>query len=99
MVTSNETPEYKVGLRQSCRPSDRQDEPEVGISWEVTRFTGQKEGTWQNSEVLFVSPKVFVSEDEAKRDAVQPLESLLCCDNSPLRVAFRTAIDWMVDES
>ena len=53
----------------------------------------------QDSEVLFVSPDVFDSEDDAKRAAVQTLESLQCCDTSPLRIAFRTAIDWMVNES
>lgn len=99
MMSAGQTPEYKVGLRQSCRLSHHQDEPEVGIAWEVTRFIGQQEGASRDTDVLFISPSVFDDKDDAKRDAVRTLESLLCCDDSPLGIAFQTAIDWMVDES
>ena len=99
MMSAEQTPEYKVGLRTSCRLVQGQHEPKIGTAWEVTRFLGKREGRWQDSEVLFVSPDVFDSEDDAKRDAVQTLGSLQCCETSPLRIAFRTAIDWMVDES
>ena len=98
-MSANQTPEYKVGLRASGRLVQGQHEPKIGTSWEVRQSVGEQEGSWQQSKILFVSPDVFDSEDDAKRDAVQTLESLQCCETSPLRIAFRTAIDWMVDES
>ena len=99
LMSADQTPEYRVGLRTSSRLVQGQHEPKIGTAWEVTRFIGKQEGRWQDSEVLFVSPDVFDSEDDAKRDAIQTLESLQCCDTSPMRIAFRTAIDWMVEES
>ena len=97
-MDAEQTPEYRVQLRTSSRLVPRQYEPKVGIAWEITRFIGQQEGEWPKSETLFVSSDVFDDEDGAKHDAVRTLKSLLCCDESPLRIAFRTAIDWMVDE-
>ena len=99
MMSPAQTLEYRVGLRTSCRLVQGQHEPKIGTSWEVIRFIGKQERHWQDSEVLFVSPEVFDSEDDAKRDAVQTLEFLLGCETSPIRIAFQTAIDWMVDES
>ena len=98
-MSADQTPEYTVGLRASSRLVQGQHEPKIGTAWEVIRFIGKQDGRWQDSEVLFVSPDVFDSEDDAKRDAVQTLESLLCCETSPMRIAFQTTIDWMVDES
>ena len=97
-MNAEQTPGYHVQLRTSCRLVPGQYEPKVGTAWEVTRFIGQREGEWLRSESLLVSPDVFDDEDDAKRDAVRTLESMFCCDDSPLRIAFRTAIDWMVDE-
>ena len=37
--------------------------------------------------------------DDAKRDAVRTLESFGCCEDSPFRKAFRTVVEWMVDEA
>ena len=98
MAYVEQTPKYSIQLRQSSRPAQRQHEPKIGIAWEITRFIGQQEGKWQDSETLFVSPDVFDNEEDAKRNAVQTLDSLFCCGDSPLRIAFRTAIDWIVDE-
>ena len=99
MAGIGQTPKYSVQLRQSCRPAQGQQEPMVGIAWEVIRLIGQREGEWQDSETLFASPDVFDDEDDAKRNAVETLGSLLCCEDSPLRTAFRTAIDWIVEEN
>ena len=98
MADIEQTPTYAVQLRTSCRPAKGQHEPKFGIAWEITRFIGQQGDKWQDSETLFVSPDVFENEEDAKRDAVQTLKPLLCCADSPLRIAFRTAIDWIVDE-
>ena len=93
-----EYPQYMVQLRTSCRPGRGQNEPKFGTAWEICRFTSRNEGNWPDIETLFVSPDVFDEEDDAKRDAVRTLDSLLCCEDSPLRIAFRTAIDWMTGE-
>ena len=99
MVNSEGTPEYRVGLRMSCRIDRETNQPKYGLAWEILRFIGRQEGSWKDSEVILTSPDVFDCEDDAKRDAVRTLKSLPCCDASPLRIAFRTTIGWMVDES
>ena len=72
--------------------------PSLGTAWEVYRFIGQRDGKWPDYETLFTSPDVFEDEEDAKRDAVQKLKPLICCHESPFRMASRTAIDWIVDE-
>ena len=96
MAEIEQPPEYMVQLRTSCRLVDNQ--PKFGTTWAVDRFIGQRDGNWQDYETLFTSPDVFEDEEDAKRDAVQKLKPLICCKESPLRIAFRTAIDWIVDE-
>ena len=91
MSDIQQTPEYMVQLRTCCRLVDG--EAKFGTAWELTRFNGQ--GAW---ETLFTSPDVFEDEEDAKRNAVQKLEPLICCDKSPLRMAFRDAIDRITDE-
>ena len=97
MADMEQVPEYKVQLRTSCRLVDGQ--PKFGTCWELSRFKGRQEGKWTDFEILFASPEVFEDQEDAKRDAVQKLEPLICCADSPLRIAFRTAIDWIVDEN
>ena len=96
-MSIEQLPEYLVQLRTSCRLVDGQ--PKFGTCWELTHFTRQQEGKWTDSETLFASAAVFEDQEDAKRDAVQKLEPLICCADSPLRIAFRTAIDWIVDEN
>ena len=97
MADMEQVPEYKVQLRTSCRLVDGQSK--FGTCWELSRFKGRQEGKWTDFEILFASPEVFEDQEDAKRDAVQKLEPLICCADSPLRIAFRTAIDWIVDEN
>ena len=85
-------PAYQVQLQTSCRLVGGR--PKFGISWVVMRRIGDRA-----MDILLASPDVFDDEDDAKRDAVQKLEPLVCCRDSPLSMAFRTTIDWMVDES
>ena len=99
MMSAHQTPEYRVGLRTSCRLVQGQHEPKIGTAWEVIRFIGKQEGRWQDSEVLFVSPDVFDSEDDAKRDAFKPWNPYCVAKHRPCESHSRTAIDWMVDES
>ncbi len=73
-------------------------ETKFGTAWEVHRCMDRSDGKWGNYEILFISPEVFENEDDAKRDAVQKLKALTCCDESPLRTALHTAIDLIVDE-
>ena len=98
MAEIEQIPKYTVQLQTSCRLVAAVQEPKFGIAWAISRYIGQQDAKGPESETLFVSPDVFEDVDDAKRDAVRTLESLLCCKDSPLRIAFRTAIDWMVDE-
>ena len=70
-----------------------------GLAWEINRRLPEREGKWPNFETLMVSKDVFEFEDDAKRDAVRTLESFGCCEDSPFRKAFRTVVEWMVDEA
>ena len=98
MPDNEQIPLFHVGLRASCRLLVT-GAIEHGIAWEINRYIGEQEGSWQTHETLLVSKDVFDDEDDAKRDAVRTLESLGCCEESPLRLAFRTIVDWMTDEA
>ena len=97
-MTEYEMPAYQLGLRTSCRllPNG---ETVYGLAWEINRRLPDREGEWPNFETLMVSKDVFEFEDDAKRDAVRTLESFGCCEDSPFRKAFRTIVEWMVDEA
>ena len=94
MENSDQIPEYSVGLRNDHRFIGGQSEPKVGIAWAIYRNEGGR-----SSEVLFISPDVFDTDVEAKRDAVRKLGFVTCCSDSPLRIVYKTAIGWMTDES
>ena len=98
MADMEQPPAYMVQLRNSCRIDLGQNEPKFGTAWEISRIIGHQEGKWPEYETLFVSPDVFEYEEDAKRNAVQTLKPLQCCADSPLRIAFRTAIAWITDE-
>ena len=107
--------EYQVGLRTSCRLLPNGEPvyglaweinrrlPEREGEWPnfetFNRRLPEREGEWPNFETLMVSKDVFEFEDDAKRDAVRTLKSFGCCEDSPFRKAFRTVVEWMVDEA